>query len=58
MLLAEEMLNLTLDELINDFGAEFTFTEDWYGVDYSISLDGTLLYAAPSDLFATPDETY
>jgi len=50
MLLAEEMMGLTLEELINDYGADLQAREHWFGVTWSINICGTELYEAPSDL--------
>ena len=52
-MLAEELMGLTVEELINDYGADFRAQEHWFGVTYSLSLNGTFLYDVP--LGASPD---
>ena len=48
-LLAEEFMDLTVEELINDYGADFIVQEHWYGLEFSLKLGGTVLYSAPYD---------
>jgi len=45
------MTSLTLDELVNDYGATVDVQETWYGYDFNISIGGTLAksYPLPDD---------
>jgi len=43
MLLAEELLDLTLEELINDYGVEIVAVETWYGYDFEARMRGTVV---------------
>ncbi len=48
-LLAEEMFDLTVDQLVNDYGAELSLEEHWWGYSYDLRLSGHTLYSAPAD---------
>lgn len=55
-LLAEELMDLTLEELINDHGAEFIAQEHWWGLEFSLRVGGTCLYSAPADYDITEED--
>lgn len=48
-LLSEEMLDLTLEELINEHGAELYAQETWYGQMFLIKISGTVITAIHPD---------
>lgn len=55
-LLAEELLDLTVEELINDFGAELECVEHWWGFEYVLKAQGHALYSSPSDYPLNPED--
>ena len=48
-LLAEELMDLTLEELINEHGADIQAREHWFGIEFEIRVSGLTLYSAPAD---------
>lgn len=48
-LLAEELMDLTIEELINDYGAEFVANEHWWGFEFGLKVGGLYIYSSPAD---------
>lgn len=42
-LLAEELMNLTLEELIQDYGCSLEAVETWYGYEFQLHINGNYI---------------
>ncbi|WP_422048091.1 hypothetical protein [Shimia sp.] len=45
-LLTEELMDLTLDELVNDYGCELTAVETWFGYEFHLEINGNYVVDA------------
>lgn len=58
MLLAEELLDLTLEDLIEEYGANFVAVETWYGYEFQLRLKGTVISTVYADVEVDDELTF
>lgn len=50
MMLAEEILHCTVEELIENYGARFAAVETWYGYEFQLRIGGTVVSTLGGDV--------